>query len=531
MSSAYEKQLLEPPLSQWPIVRCNLHNGRLQTLRDNARERLVRAAIGYRARLLEIGSAAGLFAEEDRVISGDPGAQPLVMTGHQPVIFHSGLTFKYQTTEMFALEHNALAVAVVIDTDDGDAGAFPFPTSAAPFQFLANKTQANSSLTTPSQMSALTGSFSVESSLLGACRRKSADLILAEAARAQAALQNCGCSKEAEHFHQIAQQYAGLQTDSMMEANLIVRWNAGVAGRTPEIPLSTICSFPEVLQFFAELLARPFEFAGCYNSSLDAFRAEHKIRNAANPFPNLRVEESHCELPFWLVDPAKGTREIVSIRKHGFERFLEANGTDITEILPGNEAASLFTLLIGGRQLIPRGGLITATLRILFSDLFVHGTGGGHYDFFTNQFIRAWWNVEPTPFAVASASRYLFDEERQQLSRLQQISDNLRDYQFNPQRYLGTGVFSSNTETALRAALAEKDSAVIELRSARESGLPADDIGRRIQRLGDLIKATVTAEFSAQLTQLQALSTDTVAAVNSRTWPWFFFAQSDSGSA
>jgi hypothetical protein len=338
------------------------------------------------------------------------------------------------------------------------------------------------------------------------------------------ALQNCGCHHEADRFELIAKQYAALPTDSMMEANLIVRWNAGIAGRTPEIPLSTICSFPEVLQFFAELLARPFEFARCYNNSLDTFRAEHKIRNAANPFPNLRIEDARCELPFWLIDPVKGTREIVSIRKNGFERFVEANNEDVTELLPGNEGASLFSLLVGGKQLIPRGGLITATLRILFSDLFVHGTGGGRYDVFTSQFIRAWWNVEPTPFAVASASRYLFDQERQQLSRLQEISDNIRDYQFNPQRHLGSGVFSTNTETTVRAALAEKESAVKELQSARASGVPADEIGRRIQRLGDLIKTTVTAEFSTHLTQLQALSADTITAVNSRTWPWFFFA-------
>lgn len=524
MSSAYEKQLLEPPLSEWPVVRCVLHNERLQALRSAARQRLVDAATGYRAMLVEIGRAAGLFAADEPAISGDPGSLPLIMTGHQPVVFHSGLTFKYQTTETFALEHNALAVAVVIDTDEGDAGAFPFPTSTAPFQLLAVKAQPDSSRTTSSQMSVVTGSFSTESSLLGACRRKSADLIQADASRVQASLQTCGCTQEAERFQKIAEQYASLPTDSMMEANLIVRWNAGIAGRTPEIPLSTICSFAEVLQFFAELLARPFEFARCYNGTLDAFRTEQKIRNVANPFPNLRIEESRCELPFWLIDPAKGTREIVSIRKQGFERFLEAGGADITEILPGNEGASLFSLLVGGKQLIPRGGLITATLRILFSDLFVHGTGGGRYDVFTSQFIRAWWNLEPTPFAVASASRYLFDQERRQLSRLQEISDNIRDYQFNPQRYLGTGVFSPDTENALRAALAEKELAVKELRSARESGRPADEIGRRIQRLGDLIKSTVTTEFSAPLTQLQSLSAETLTAVNSRTWPWFLFA-------
>ena len=531
MSSAYEKQLLEPSLSEWPAVRCVLHNERLQALRCAARQRLMDAAIGYRALLVEIGRASGLLIGEDRAISGDPGSQPLIMTGHQPVIFHSGLTFKYQTTETFALAHDALAVAVVIDTDEGDAGAFSFPSSDASFQLLADKTMVSSTQAVSNQMSSADGSFSIAASLLGASRRKSSDLIRTEAVRVVTALQNCGCHAEADRFLKIAEQYATLPTDSMMEANLIVRWNAGIAGRTPEIPLSVICSFPEVLQFFAELLARPFEFARCYNDTLDAFRAEQKIRNVANPFPNLHREDSRCELPFWLIDPARGTREIVSIRKRGFERFLEVNETEITEILPGNEAASLFTLLVGGRQLIPRGGLITATLRILFSDLFVHGTGGGHYDFFTNQFIRAWWNVEPTPFAVASASRYLFDQERRQFSRLQQISENLRDYQFNPQRYLGTGVFSQDTETALRAALAEKESAVMALRSARESGQPADDIGRRIQRLGDLIKTTVTAEFSAQLTQLQALSAQTVAAVNSRTWPWYFFAQSGSGDA
>ncbi len=524
MSSAYEKQLFEPPLSEWPSVRCVLHNERLQTLRDAARQRLVDAAIGYRAMLVEIGRAAGLFAADEPAISGVPSSQPLIMTGHQPVIFHSGLTFKYQTTETFALEHNALAVAVVIDTDEGDAGAFTFPSTDAPFKLLVDQATDPSTTTTSNQMSTATGTFSVANTLLGASRRKSSDLIRAEASRVLVALQNCGCHVEADRFRKIVEQYASLPTDSMMEANLIVRWNAGIAGRTPEVPLSMICSFPEVLQFFAELLARPFEFARCYNEILDAFRAEQRIRNVANPFPNLRIEESRCELPFWLIDPAKGTREVVSIRKQGFERFLEANGADVTEIFPGNEGATLFSMLVAGKHLIPRGGLITATLRILFSDLFVHGTGGGRYDVFTSQFIRAWWNVEPTPFAVSSASRYLFDVERHELSRLQEISDNIRDYQFNPQRYLGTGVFSLDTEAALRTALVEKESAVKELRSARESGLPADEIGRRIQRLGDLIKTTVNAQFSAQLTQLQTLSADTTTTVNSRTWPWFFFA-------
>ena len=58
------------------------------------------------------------------------------MTGHKPVVFHSGLTFKYQTTEAFAAQHGLIAIAIVIDTDEGDAGAFSYPTvDASPGRF------------------------------------------------------------------------------------------------------------------------------------------------------------------------------------------------------------------------------------------------------------------------------------------------------------------------------------------------------------------------------------------------------------
>ena len=190
----------------------------------------------------------------------------------------------------------------------------------------------------------------------------------------------------------------------------------------------------------------------------------------------------------------------------------------------GNVAEALTALLFGGQQLIPRGALITATLRLLFSDFFIHGTGGGKYDPCTDGLIRSWWSVEPSPFAVASASRYLFANERTKLFALQQAESQLRDMQYNPQRFLGSDVFSEALEEKLKTLLNQKETAVNQMKSARETGASAKDIGREIQQLTDTIKVSVSDEFAPRLIELRNLAEHNVSAVASRTWPWFLFA-------
>ena len=506
MISEYEKPVIDPSQSHWPSGKCELSDSRLQALRQNARHRLVRTALDYTQRLSAIGWRSGLFHCQNSRLSGDADALPIFMTGHQPVIFHSGLTFKYETTEDFAVDSGAIAIAVVIDTDEGDAGAFSFPSEDSAMQF-------STSIAT----------FGTGTSLYSAGRKKPSQLIQDESQTVVCGLQSAGCVTSAAQFEKIAIQYAALATDSIMEANLIVRWNAGIGGRMLELPLSALCSLPEVVQFFGEILARPFEFAGVYNSTLNDYRTNQKIRNEANPFPNMALDSSWCELPFWLVDSVKGTRSIIRIRQQGPDRVLETADGIGTELLPGHEAASLFSLLVAGQQLIPRGALITVTLRMLFSDLFVHGTGGGKYDRYTDTLIRTWWKVEPTPFAVASASRYLFAEECRELDQLQQIADQLRDMQFNPHRHFGSGLFSTEAETLLRAQLKAKEIAVERLKQSREAGQPAGDIGREIQRMSDEIKKAVAREFEPRLAKLSRVSDQTSATWTSRTWPWMFF--------
>ena len=501
-----------------------MSNIALRELRQQARTRLVNSAEQFVLRLSDVARCAGLMSGDRPLLTGDPSTTPIVMTGHQPVVFHSGLTFKYQTTEAFAAQHGLIAVAVVIDTDEGDAGAFSFPTvdaSRGSLQVAAGDSVPHF-VSKSTTLARTHGLFS--GSLL-----KEPDALSAECTAIESGLRACVKESAARAFQVVAGQYAALAGISptgfsAMEANLITRWNADIGGRMLELPLSAICSFPEFIRFTAPILERPFEFAQCYNETLTTFRSEHRIRNEANPFPNLTLQDSWCELPFWVVDHAAGTRHVLQIRRLTDGMALECNHEVLLTLHKGNVAEALTSLLFSGQQLVPRGALITATLRLLFSDLFIHGTGGGQYDPCTDALIRNWWSVEPSPFAVASASRFLFADERQKLLQLQQVELQLRDMQYNPQRFLGTNIFPAALEERLSSWLREKEAAVNQMKSARQAGESAHDIGREIQWLTDTIKVEVSAEFEPQQVTLRNLTDQNKSAIINRTWPWFLFA-------
>ncbi|MDA1230217.1 MAG: hypothetical protein O2856_05545 [Planctomycetota bacterium] len=520
-----ESVILEPPVSSWPACLAEISDPTLAELRQHARKRLVDSAEQFVLRLSGVAGAAGLLQGDRPLLTGDPTTIPIVMTGHQPVVFHSGLTFKYQTAEAFAARNGLIAIAVVIDTDEGDAGAFSYAS--------CDETKQSVPIPASHPIPRLTSkpeTLAKASGLYSTSRLKSAMALSETLTKVENQLQGCGETVAASAFRTVADQYLSLADSSptgcsTMDANLITRWNADVGGRMLELPLSAICSFPEFIRFTAPIFERPFEFADCYNCALATFREDHRIRNEANPFPNLSVKEDWCELPYWLLDHSAGTRHLLQVRRESDGLVLECNRERIVTLQKGNAPEALTSLLFSGKQLVPRGAMITATLRLLFSDLFIHGTGGGKYDPCTDGLIRNWWLVEPSPFAVASASRYLFAAERTRLLQLQQVESQLREMQYNPQRFIGTGVFPTSLEEPVSTLLQEKETAVQALKTARETQISAKDPGRNIQRLTDAIKTAVSNEFELRLVELRSLTDQNIAAITSRTWPWFLFAE------
>jgi hypothetical protein len=513
--------MIEPPLSQWPSESWRPASDTLGALRQRAQERLIVDARRW---------LNGLCQSEEQslpldLLSGHTPRPMILMTGHQPVIFHPGLAAKYVVAQSFASEHQAAAIALIIDTDEGDAGEFQYPSLSA------NSASASSGSAFSSASNAnkavRSASIAVNSGLYLSSQLRPASERQAIFATAASNLRACGCDEAAIRAEKVFQAYLSLKTTSTITANTLVRRSQGIGSQMLEIPLSAVCNLPEVLQFFGSIFSKAIDFHQCYNASLDRFRSEHNIRNEANPFPNLKRAGDQFELPFWIVNPAAGTREIVSLTtnssENSSERWLCAAGKRLTEMHRGLEMESLTGLMFQGLRLVPRGALITAMLRLLFSDVFIHGTGGGRYDEFTNQLVQDWWNEHPSPVAVVTTSQYLFEEQRTRLEKLQALNTQLRDLQFNPQRYFGQGVFSPDDEQQLSTLVASRDQKVATMKSQRGEGQSGKMLGREVQQLNDQLKDLVAKLLAPSFQELQQFDDATVKTLQTRTWPWFYF--------
>lgn len=520
VTSEYTDIQTQPQPDQWSAFLriCSLENSRLSELRQTARHRLIDSAQKFVLRLHALSEDADLPTQSSPVLTGNPDETPIVMTGHQPVVFHSGLTFKYETTQQFAADNKAIAVAVIIDTDQGDAGQFSYP--------QLPPTTDDGELHPAHPVLAIE-TLATSHNLFSHGRPRPQAEVNAISAEIQQELNRFDQADAADAVGEYLQQYAQLSASkaTMLDANTIVRWQQGVGEQMLELPLSAIASFPESLMLTADILKQPIRFASAYNAALDAFREEHGIRNVANPFPNLKVGKDSCELPFWMVNHNRGTRHVLEVHLDGSVTRLVANGKTVDSFAGNITSESLEPMMLQNLQVIPRGALITAFLRLLFSDLFVHGTGGARYDRFTDEFIRSWWNAEPPPFTVATASRHLFQETREEVSRLQQIQNDLRDLQYNPQRFFGKQVFSAGLEEQLVELMKDKQAAVDCMNSFHADGQSAKEAGKAIQELTNKIKQAVKDEFEPQLSQLNSISPEQMDAINCRTYPWFFFSR------
>lgn len=525
-----QQPVLQPDYSQWQCPVWQPEQPALARLRQAARRSLVQAAERWTAALP--GTRQQHTAHW---LTGNPDTQPLVLTGHQPVVFHAGLAFKYAITEQFAAAHGAIGVAILIDTDEGDAGRFPVPSvpsdgrheattpGATPdtSPWPALRTQ-HISWTAPDHAGAGQGS----SRLLGTGLLAAAQQRALVTQQVQQWLISAECQSSVEGFVQAAEDYAALPDTGLTTAvaNTVVRRQAGIGGRLLELPLSLICGLPEVVRFLSDLLHRAGQFVQAYNESLQQYRQQQGIKNAANPFPDLRISvagDGH-ELPLWLVDLSVGQRQVAWLwRREGQQWLGTESGPDV-ELWPGLAAESILSLRLRGLQLVPRGGLISALLRLLFADLFVHGLGGGKYDPAVDVLIRRWWGEESPGFVTASASRYLFPQLRAELQRLRSFADRQRELQYNPDRFLGRGIFSAACEQRLADLLQSRVELLTQLQQRREQGQGGRDVGIRLQRLTEELRATATSDIAPQLQALQQLPPATAEQLESRLWPWYF---------
>ncbi|MEO1529285.1 MAG: hypothetical protein AAFX06_28020, partial [Planctomycetota bacterium] len=209
-----------------------------------------------------------------------------------------------------------------------------------------------------------------------------------------------------------------------------------------EVPQSVVCRSLGFVDFTVQILREAERFRECYNSAADTFRAAHGIRSSAHPVPNLGRDGDWIETPLWLYGNQSPQRRGVWVRRVGAAIEITDRARRqrrIENIESADAAESLAGLFTPEFKLRSRALITTMYARLVLSDLFLHGIGGGKYDELGGQIAADFWGIQPPSFMVLSATVHLPGAERDSVenvkSRIASMHRQTRDTIYQPERF------------------------------------------------------------------------------------------------
>lgn len=487
--------LTAPRYEEWAeLVRANRAWARslpapLEALRVRARQDAVSLARDYSA-------AIGVV---------DPGSvpdAPLVVTGHQPVLYHPGVWVKVFLADRFAQETGGLALDLVVDTDTARAVELVAPCRAQRIE-VCRVPLAELPYGTPFVSAGVPGPGE-----LSTFRARGADVLATLPAEAPR-----------RHFAAFCDALDEVAPAAGDLATLVTaarrHYERAAETRYLELPVSRMACTPSAWAFSGMLLAEARRFAVVYNQALGDYRRRTGARSSAQPFPDLVTGEDRVETPFWHLDG--NVRHSVYVDRAG---TLWAGGGPLAEI--GENASSAAAALERADvTLAPKALALTVFQRLFVADLFIHGTGGARYDRVTDEVIEAFFGIAPPAYAVASMTmvlpvgcRLVTDAD------VASLEERLHRLEHNPDQMLDEVEFDAVTEREAAERLARRKADLVERIS--EQGADRKALGLEIREvngaLGRLM-APVIDETRAALGRARE-ARDASAILTDRTYPF-----------
>jgi hypothetical protein len=234
-------------------------------------------------------------------------------------------------------------------------------------------------------------------------------------------------------------------------------WRRGVEAEfgvcNLELPLSHVCDSEWFLRFLLHILDRAESFQQIYNARLAEYRHVHKLRSQSHPVPNLNSNNGAIELPFWVWQKQEKDVAAVAIHRQGL--FVRDRG-ERTELLSGSEGPIIGTIpklqnadsiahavaelqqgINRGARIRPRALTTTMFLRLCAADFFLHGIGGAKYDQLTDAILADFFNVLPPAFATVTAT-FTLPLSIPSVSHVdvRQTQAKLRELEYHPEQLL-----------------------------------------------------------------------------------------------
>ena len=391
----------------------DLHGRSFQSLRQAARADLIRLAAGYTRHYsdVEVGTSRS----------------PIIVTGHQPELFHPGVWVKNFAVDRIARHAGGLAVHIIIDNDLCRTHSLSIPTGE---------------VTRPQVVSERFDHFA--SPIPFETREvHDVELLRTFASRARQRISTLVSNPVVDTIWpsvvEAVHQGAGLgHAMARGRHRLEQAWRL----RSLEVPLSQLCETFAFRWLVLHLLLRGDRVRTTYNRRLAEYRVVHRLRSSAQPLPDLQQSDGWTEAPFWIWTTHDGRRRALWFRRAG--RDLVIGDRDCVrwtlshpEADPDAAVQHLQQLADQGLRIRPRALSNTLYIRLFLADLFVHGIGGAKYDQVTDCWIADLFQVKPPSFVALSLSAHLpIVHESVSPAELTATRRELREMRFHPERFL-----------------------------------------------------------------------------------------------
>jgi hypothetical protein len=315
---------------------------------------------------------------------------PLIATGHQTELYHTGVWAKDVLINELARRVGGSAVHFAVDTDQPKHLSVRWPGTSLPIT--------DDPLLASAEWSGLLASptpahlRSIELSLQDAAGQWNFSPML---------------QKVIDALRRSSMEQASLSS-AVTSAQHELDWDLGL--RHHAMLVSPMLMSPAYLVFVHHVLSRAPQFAADYNAALADYRAESGITSLTRPMPDLKTGADRVEIPFWLDDLEKSSRTRAAVvrstdgwalQSHGDRFVLSADDV-------GESAGDSLGIWLRDHQLrlSPRALTLTTFLRLLVVDQFIHGIGGGRYDQVTDRLLASHFKIDPPRFAIATATLF-----------------------------------------------------------------------------------------------------------------------------
>ncbi len=384
--------------------------GELAAIRKLARAEIVAAAWDYSQ---SYSDAPGSGVDDTRI----------VMSGHQPTLFHPGVWLKNFSLANVAAKADAIAINLVVDNDLCQSAALNLPVVSKNQVGLERISFDRPDVEMPFELRTIQDrelfrSFgeSVARKIKPVVLEPLIDRLWPKVIEASVGVGGLGAAIAAGR-HLLEQEH-GL--------------------RTLELPISRMAGFTSFARFFAMISTQAIGFADTYNEALFEYREMHGIRSSSHPVPVLVRKDDWQEIPFWCWTAESQRRGRVFARCFGdVVELWDLERWNVKVPLSDLQSGSL-AAVVPGVSIRPRALMTTMFSRLLGCDLFIHGIGGSKYDQVTERIVQKFFGVSlPTHLTCTATMQLPFSLQATTREDVVVLEQQLREMKFHPEKFLG----------------------------------------------------------------------------------------------